>query len=84
MGVRRTVLLGAFLALVVLGSLLAAFTLSLTPTGRVVLLVFAGLLLTIGIVAGGFVWWVRREIGTEGPSEAVQERVDRRMNDGDR
>ncbi|MFT4890666.1 MAG: hypothetical protein ACI9YT_001584 [Halobacteriales archaeon] len=84
MGVRRAVLLGAFLALVVLGSLLAAFTLSLTPTGRVVLLVFVGILLSIGIVAGGFVWWVRREIGTEGPSEAVQERVNRRTNDGDR
>lgn len=84
MGVPRTALLGVFLAFVVLGGLLAAFALSLTSTGRVVLLVFAGVLLTIGIVAGGFVWWVRREIGTQGPSEAVQERVDRRMNDGDR
>ena len=84
MGFRRNLLLGGVLAFVILGGLLAAFSLSVTPTGRVVLVVFVGLLLTIGMVAGGFVWWVRREIGSEGPSREVQERVERRMNDGDR
>jgi hypothetical protein len=83
MGFRRNVLLGTFLALLVIGSLLVAVSLSTTATGRVVLVVLVGALLTIGMVAGGFVWWVRREVGSEGPSEAAQERLERRMDDED-
>jgi hypothetical protein len=83
MGLRRNALLGAFLSLVVIGGLLLAVSLSATATGRVVLVVLVGALLTIGMVAGGFVWWVRREVGSEGPCEAAQERLERRMDDED-
>jgi len=83
MGFRRNVLLGTFLALLVIGSLLVAVSLSTTATGRMVLVVFVGALLTMGMVAGGFVWWVRREVGPEDPSEAAQERLERRMDDED-
>jgi cytochrome c biogenesis protein CcdA len=83
MGLRRNLFVGGFLTLVILGGLLAAFALSLTPGGRVILVLFVGLLLTIGFVAAGFVWWVRQEIGPNGPSEEVQKRVERRVNDDD-
>ncbi|MFW6376452.1 MAG: hypothetical protein ACOC0F_00600 [archaeon] len=84
MGLRRNLLVGGFLTVVILGGLLAASVLSLTPGGRVILVIFVGLLLTIGFVAAGFVWWVRREVGPKGPSEEVQKRVERRTNDDDR
>lgn len=83
MGFRRNLLLGGFVAVIVLGSLLAAFSLLQSQTGRMALVIFLGIILTIGIVAGGFVWWVRHEMGSTVSSEEIQERVDRRMNEDD-
>lgn len=84
MGLRRNLLLGGLGVVVVLGSLLAVFSLLQSQTGRVALVIFVGIILTIGIVAGGFAWWVRHEMGSTGHSEEIQKRVDRRMNEDDR
>ncbi|MFQ3294471.1 MAG: apolipoprotein N-acyltransferase [Halobacteriales archaeon] len=83
MGFRWNLLLGGFVAVIVLGSLLAAFSLLQSQTGRMALVIFLGIILTIGVVAGGFVWWVRHEMGSTVSSEEIQERVDRRMNEDD-
>jgi apolipoprotein N-acyltransferase len=78
---RRIAVLGVVVIVLSLGILLAALSLSLTPTARLLLVLTFGVLLAIGISVGGFVWWVRRELGPGGPSEEVQERVERRMDD---
>lgn len=78
---RWIAILGGLVAILLLGGLLALFTVSLTPAGRLLLVFFVGVLAMIAIAGGGFVWWVRRELGPGGPSEKVQQRVEDRIDE---
>jgi len=80
---RWVTVVGAFVTILLLGGLLALFTVSLTPAARFLLVFFLGILAMIGIAAGGFVWWVRRELGPSEPSETVQQRLEERIDEGE-